>query len=79
MTVEHHDLHHEFPDMANQIRDLKMKDRHFARLFDEYHDIDREVRNIENEAEAASDERLEALKMKRVHLKDELFAMLQQA
>lgn len=79
MTVEHHDLHHDFPDMADQIRALKMKDRHFARLFDEYHDIDREVRNIENETEAASDERLENLKMRRVHLKDDLYAMLQKA
>ena len=39
MNVEHHDLHHDFPDMADQIRELKMSDRHFARLFDEYHEL----------------------------------------
>lgn len=76
MTIEHHDLHHEFPNMQAQIRSLKMNDRHFARLFDEYHDLDREVRKIEELVEAASDERLEALKMRRVHLKDELYDML---
>lgn len=79
MTIEHHDLHHEFPEMGHQIRELKMKDRHFARLFDEYHDVDREVRNIETMTEAASDERLDGLKMRRLHLKDELYSMLQSA
>ncbi len=79
MTIENHSLHNEFPEMAEQIRNLKMKDRHFARLFDEYHDIDREVRRIEEEVEAASDDRLEDLKMRRLHLKDDLFAMLQEA
>lgn len=76
--IEHHDLHHEFPDMSEQIRELKMKDRHFARLFDEYHDVDREVRKIEEQVEAASDERLESLKMRRLHLKDELYNMMKQ-
>lgn len=76
MTIEHHDLHHEFPEMQAQIRNLKMNDRHFARLFDEYHDLDREVRKIEELVEAASGERLEELKMRRVHLKDELYDML---
>lgn len=76
MTIEHHDLHHEFPDMQAEIRHLKMNDRHFSRLFDEYHDLDREVRKIEELVEAASDERLEELKMRRVHLKDELYGML---
>lgn len=77
--VEHHDLHHDFPEMGEQIRSLKMKDRHFARLFDEYHELDREVRKIEEEVEATSDDHLEQLKMRRVHLKDDLYTMLKQA
>jgi len=79
MSVEHHDLHHEFPDMSDRIRELKMKDRHFARLFDEYHDLDREVRKIEEDVTPATDETLDALRMKRVHLKDDLYSMLKQA
>lgn len=79
MTIENHSLHNEFPEMAEQIRALKMKDRHFSRLFDEYHEIDREVRRIEEEVEAASDDRLEDLKMRRLHLKDDLYAMLKEA
>ena len=76
MTVEHHDLHHEFPDMSEKIRELKMSDRHFARLFDEYHEVDKEVRKIEDEVTPAADETLDALRMKRVHLKDDLYSML---
>lgn len=79
MPIENHSLLNEFPEMADQIHALKMKDRHFSRLFDEYHEIDREVRRIEEEVEAASDDRLEDLKMRRLHLKDDLFAMLQEA
>lgn len=76
MTIEAHDLHHEFPEFSEQIRELKMNNRHFAKLFDEYNDLDHEVRRIEEAKEAASDERLEGLKMRRVVLKDELYAML---
>lgn len=75
--IENHNLHHEFPEHKERIHDLKMNDRHFARLFEEYHDTDREVRKIEEGAEAASDQRLEGLKLKRLHLKDELYAMLE--
>ena len=79
MTIEHHDLHHEFPEMTDKIRELKMKDRHFARLFEEYHDVDKEVRKIEEDMTPAADETLDALRMKRVHLKDDLYSMLKQA
>ena len=79
MNVEHHDLHHDFPDMADQIHELKMKDRHFARLFDEYHELVKEVRKIEEDTTPASDDTLDALRLKRVHLKDDLYSMLKQA
>ncbi|MFK4752637.1 MULTISPECIES: YdcH family protein [Oceanospirillaceae] len=79
MSIEAHDLHHDFPELSEQIRDLKMTDRHFAKLFDEYDELDKEVRHIEEQKEAASDERLEQLKVRRVVLKDELYAMLNQA
>lgn len=79
MSIEKHHLHHEFPEYDQQIHDLKMNDRHFARLFEEYDVIDKEVYRIEEEIEAASDQRLEDLKIKRVHLKDELYQMLQKA
>ena len=79
MTIENHSLHHEFPQHNDRIRELKMNDRHFARLFEEYHDTDREIRKIEEGAESSSDARIEGLKMRRVHLKDDLLGMLETA
>jgi uncharacterized protein YdcH (DUF465 family) len=55
---------------------LKINDRHFTRLFEEYHDFDRETRKIEEGSEASSDAHIEGLKMRRVHLKDDLLGML---
>lgn len=79
MSIEKHNLHHEFPEHEQAIHNLKMNDRHFSKLFDEYHDIDKGIRRIEEEVEASSDQRLEDLKTRRVHLKDELYGMLQKA
>lgn len=76
MVIEHHDLVHEFPEYRHQIHELKQKDTHFARLFDEYHEVDREIRRIEQEIETPSDAYTEELKKRRVKLKDELYAML---
>jgi len=76
MTLEKHDLHHEFPEFRDAIHELKMNNAHFARLFDKYHERDHEIHRIETGAETPSDEYLEQLKKERLQLKDELFAML---
>ncbi|MEW6647377.1 MAG: YdcH family protein [Pseudomonadota bacterium] len=76
MTIEHHDLQHDFPEFHDRIHTLKMNDAHFARLFDEYHAVDREVRRIAQEIETPSDSYTEELKMRRVRLKDEIYSLL---
>ena len=58
---------------------LKKEDTHYARLADEYHDVNRLVHRIEAEAEAASDERTEALKKKRLALLDEITTIVTKA
>lgn len=77
--IEKHDLHHEFPEFEQEIRQLKMSDGHFARLFKEYHELDQEVHRIEVGVESTADEYLETQKLARLHLKDELFSMLKNA
>lgn len=79
MTLEKHDLHHEFPEFNEEIHYLKMNDNHFARLFNEYHEIDHEVNRIEQGVENTSDEYLEGRKKQRLNLKDNLFIMLKKA
>ena len=76
MFAEHHDLLHEFPEHKDKIHELKMQNAHFAKLFDEYHDVDRELRRVQQEIETPSDQFVEDLKKKRLLLKDELFAMI---
>ena len=79
MLGEKHDLHHEFPEYEQLIHDLKTSDAHFARLFEEYHTVEHEVRRIEEEVEVRSDDYVEDLKKKRLLLKDQLYHMLLQA
>ncbi len=76
MFGEHHDLHHEFPEYSDRIHQLKTQNNHFAKLFDEYHLVDKEVRRIEQGLETPSDEYIEGLKKKRLALKDQLFGLL---
>ena len=76
MTIEKHDLHREFPEFTDEIHDLKMNNNHFARVFNDYHEIDHEVHRIEQGVENTADEYLEQQKKKRLLLKDELFAMV---
>ena len=79
MFGEKHDLIHEFPEFKDKIHDLKMTDPYFARLFETYHEVEHEVRRIEEGIENTSDDYLEELKKKRLKLKDDLFALLKQA
>ena len=76
MTIEHHDLVHELPEYREQIHELKMSDAHFSKLFDEYHAVTKEVERMESEVEPVATHTEEALKVKRLHLKDQLYAML---
>jgi len=76
MSVEHHDLHHEFPELNDKIHEMKTNNNHFRRLFDEYHELTTQVENMENEVTSVSSMTEEEAKKRRLHLKDELYAML---
>ena len=79
MPINKHDLLHELPEHREAIHSLKMNNAHFARLFDEYHEVDKEVLRIEEEIETPSDEYTHKRKIKRLALKDELLKMIQEA
>jgi len=76
MLHEKHDLIHELPEHRDRIHDLKVSDRHFAKMFEEYHDLDHEIHRIETGIEPTSDEYLEDRKKMRLHLKDEMYKMI---
>ena len=77
MFGEKHDLISELPEYKERILELKESDEQFGKLYDEYHALDSEIWGMEEGVETPSDEVLEELKKKRLHLKDQLFSMLQ--
>jgi uncharacterized protein YdcH (DUF465 family) len=77
MQVEHHPLALEFPEFKETIHTLKLANAHFAKLFDEYTDTDKAINRAENGVEHLADAALETLKKVRMHLKDQLFHLLQ--
>lgn len=76
MSHTPHELAEEFPEHVARIHELKIGDSHFARLFDEYHHVNRAVHRAETNVEPTDDMHLENLRKQRMRLKDELYAML---
>ncbi|MDY6955544.1 MAG: DUF465 domain-containing protein [Pseudomonadota bacterium] len=76
MTIDNHTLILEFPELREKIHAQKLSDRHFARRFEEYNDLDRQIRRLEDEGSPKADETMETLKKARLALKDELYRML---
>lgn len=74
--MEKHDLIHEFPDQKEKIHSLKTHNNHFRKLFEEYHSVNNDIHRIETGAEQTLDQVLNDLRLKRVHIKDQLFALL---
>jgi uncharacterized protein YdcH (DUF465 family) len=68
-----------FPDDTEALHRLKLTDAHFVRLAEQHHEVNREIHRIETEVEAASDDRLEALKKGRLQLLDGIAAILEAA
>lgn len=79
MPLEKHDLVHELPEYKDRIHNLKINDRHFSRLFSEYHEVDHEVHRLESGAANCADDYLEERKKVRLNLKDQLLVMLKNA
>ncbi len=73
---EKHDLHHEFPNRDEQIHELKVNHEEFRKLFDEYDEVTTEIHRIEMGNEVVIDEYLNELRKRRLHLKDQLYAIM---
>lgn len=77
--IENHSLALELPEFKERIHEMKTANNHFAKLFDSYHEVDKEINRFETEVQVTSDAHLEELKKQRLHLKDQLYAMLTSA
>lgn len=68
-----------FPEYRDLITQLKHTDIHFTHLFDRHNAIDQKIKNMEAHIEAGTHDEIEALKKKKLHLKDEIYAVLVKA
>jgi hypothetical protein len=67
-----HELAEEFPDKTDRIRELRASDKHFSRITDEYHELNRTIHRGETDVEPMDSFHLEDLKKKRLALLDEI-------
>ncbi len=74
-----HDMHLEFPNLAEKIDALAKNDSRFSHLFDQYNGLDAEIIKVEEEGMPIDDFTFENLKKKRLKLKDELYQILKEA
>ena len=77
MSNNPNDLVEDFPGREEQIRRLKTTDNHFARLYDEYDELNRTIHRIETRVEPTSEDVEEDLKRRRVRIKDEILMILE--
>ena len=76
MSNTPHELHDDFPELADQIAALKAEDAHFAKLAEEYHEINRAVHRAETDVEPTDDLHLTEMRKERALLKDQIYHML---
>ncbi len=76
MSHTPHELAEEFPQAADLIHQLKQQNAHFARLADDYHDVNRAIHRAETLVEPVSEPHESALRRKRMTLKDDIARIL---
>jgi len=76
MSHTPHELAASFPEHVDRIHDLKTSDPHFARLAEEYHEINRTIHRAETNVEPMGDMAETELRKKRSLLRDEIYGIL---
>ena len=79
MFNETHKIADEFPEFKDVISRLKQENDHFAKLAVAYEAVTAEIHKIDEQIETPSDAYTEDKKKERLALKDQLFALIQQA
>ena len=65
-------------DNKEIIIELKQKDSNFASLFDEHTQLDQQINQLEKDLvkQASRDEEIEQMKRRKLHLKDEIYKII---
>jgi uncharacterized protein YdcH (DUF465 family) len=67
-----HSLAIEFPELADTIHALMVSDANFKHLLAKHDVIDRQITDSEDDKHPLDDEAMKALKIERLHLKEQL-------
>lgn len=76
MLGEHHSIHREFPQHRDRIDTLSRERFSFREKVEEHDRLDKEIRGLELRENPISDDDMDALKLKRIRLKDEIYRLL---
>ena len=76
MSNTPNELAEEFPQHVERMHQLKTEDAHFAKLFDEYHEVNRAVHRAESRVEVIDESAEETLRRRRMAIKDQIFGYL---
>ncbi len=71
-----HELADEFPELSAKMDELLASDKAFAKLYNDYHEINREVVEAETLEHPTDHFHEEELKKQRASLKDEIYKFL---
>ena len=69
-------LEQDFPGQRERIESLNAGDGHFARLLEQYRDLDREIHRLETILDPDLDDELDQLKRRRLLVKDEIAVLI---
>jgi len=76
MSHTPHELAEEFPEHVAAIHTLKLSNQHFVKLAEAYHEVNRAIHRAETHVEPVDETTEEIMRKKRLHLKDQIYAML---
>jgi len=72
MSNTPNELSEQFPQSIEKMHDLKTSDAHFAKLFDDYHELNRQIHRAETNVEPTDDFHMEDMRKHRLALLDEI-------
>ena len=65
-------------EYRDEIRDLKMSNAHFTKIFEKHNELDQTITDVNEERLNISDTEVEVLKKEKLLLKDEILMMILQ-
>ena len=68
-----------FPEFRDLIQELRDNNPHFSKIFEDHEQLDREISQLELDPVHQINDDIEALKRKKLRLKDEMYHLLRNA